>query len=261
MGKIKYGKPVRVASNDVREYRRTIRRLVDDPVLKGFLRGLEQSALSLQTIQLAVRYAAAEAAEAIAESGMTRLTAYYQAFDEAHLKRFIRAHRQGLGVDIRPLLKDTSAVGERWIARNVNLIRLKPPEILPKIHSAMTTLYGSGEPLSKGAMEKFFRERWDYEDYPLRRVARDQCSKLNAQLSEFRQREVGVTHYRWSTAADDKVRKQHQQNDGLIFAWDDPPATGHPSVGIQCRCVAIAVMDADVQASAAAAVTAAAGGG
>lgn len=46
------------------------------------------------------------------------------------------------------------------------------------------------------------------------------------------------THYIWLTQGDDKVRPEHAVNEGRIFAWDSPPATGHPGTADNCRCTA-----------------------
>lgn len=47
-----------------------------------------------------------------------------------------------------------------------------------------------------------------------------------------------TTHYVWRTRGDGKVRPSHAANDGKIFAWDDPPPTGHPGEDYGCRCTA-----------------------
>ena len=47
-----------------------------------------------------------------------------------------------------------------------------------------------------------------------------------------------TTHYIWRTAGDGKVRSSHAANNGKIFAWDDPPPTGHPGEDYGCRCTA-----------------------
>ncbi len=47
-----------------------------------------------------------------------------------------------------------------------------------------------------------------------------------------------TTHYIWRTRDDDKVRSSHAANDGQIFAWDNPPPTGHPGEDFGCRCTA-----------------------
>lgn len=45
-------------------------------------------------------------------------------------------------------------------------------------------------------------------------------------------------YYVWRARDDEKVRPSHGANNGLIFAWDNPPQTGHPGVDFGCRCIA-----------------------
>ena len=47
-----------------------------------------------------------------------------------------------------------------------------------------------------------------------------------------------TTHYIWRTRGDGQVRPSHAANDGRIFAWDNPPPTGHPGEDYGCRCIA-----------------------
>jgi len=47
-----------------------------------------------------------------------------------------------------------------------------------------------------------------------------------------------TSHYIWRTVGDGNVRPSHAANDGQIFAWDNPPPTGHPGEDYGCRCVA-----------------------
>lgn len=44
--------------------------------------------------------------------------------------------------------------------------------------------------------------------------------------------------YVWRTKGDDKVRTSHKENNGKIFTRDNPPATGHPGLDYNCRCIA-----------------------
>jgi SPP1 gp7 family putative phage head morphogenesis protein len=72
-----------------------------------------------------------------------------------------------------------------------------------------------------------------------RLIARDQVNKLNGQLTELRQNELGISRYTWRTMGDERVRETHAAKDGKVFSWDDPPAdTGNPGEEIQCRCYA-----------------------
>src|SRR3989338_4099884 len=54
-------------------------------------------------------------------------------------------------------------------------------------------------------------------------IARDQVSKYSGDLTKYNQTYVGITHYRWETSRDERVRAEHKALDGKIFAWDHPP--------------------------------------
>jgi SPP1 gp7 family putative phage head morphogenesis protein len=71
-----------------------------------------------------------------------------------------------------------------------------------------------------------------------RLIARDQTNKFNGQLSQLRQKEVGIGSYIWTTSRDERVRPAHRALDGEIFSWSKPSAEGHPGEPIQCRCIA-----------------------
>lgn len=87
-------------------------------------------------------------------------------------------------------------------------------------------------------------------------IARDQIGKLNGELNQIRQTNLGVKRYRWSTSQDERVRASHRTLNGTIQLWTKPPVVdprtgerGHPGQPIQCRCAAIAIID-DVLAEA-----------
>ena len=80
-----------------------------------------------------------------------------------------------------------------------------------------------------------------------RLIARDQVAKFNSQLNQTRQTSMGFTHYRWQTVGDERVRESHRQNNGKVFAWNDPPDTGHPGEDYQCRCIAEPIISEDFE--------------
>lgn len=49
----------------------------------------------------------------------------------------------------------------------------------------------------------------------------------------------GIDSYRWRTKGDSRVRPTHASNEGRVFSWGNPPATGHPGTAHNCRCSAI----------------------
>jgi hypothetical protein len=63
---------------------------------------------------------------------------------------------------------------------------------------------------------------------------------IEVSLQELMRKEAErpTTHYIWRTRSDDKVRSSHAANNGKIFAWDNPPPTGHPGDDFGCKCVA-----------------------
>lgn len=63
----------------------------------------------------------------------------------------------------------------------------------------------------------------------------------NPYLQEIMQEEADKNpenYYIWHTVGDDRVRSAHEERDGEIFAWDEPPAGGHPGEDYNCRCTA-----------------------
>ena len=79
-------------------------------------------------------------------------------------------------------------------------------------------------------------------------IANQETGLLTAKLNEMRLKEVGITHYKWSTSHDERVRDTHKDLDGKIFSFDDPPIVNkkgdrkNPGEDFGCRCRAIGVV-------------------
>ncbi len=94
-----------------------------------------------------------------------------------------------------------------------------------------------------------------------RLIARDQVGKLNGDLQQLRQTNLGISQYIWRTVGDERVRDSHRAMDGRRCRWDDSTvyfnaASGtwlkrsgiggvelHPGQDVQCRCSAEPVLD------------------
>jgi len=82
-------------------------------------------------------------------------------------------------------------------------------------------------------------------------IARDQTAKINSAFNQERQQQVGIEKYEWQTSGDERVRESHAEVDGKIFEWGEAgPVAGsvngepcHPGEDIQCRCVAVPVVN------------------
>ena len=77
-------------------------------------------------------------------------------------------------------------------------------------------------------------------------IARDQVSKINADLSETRHKAAGSEEYEWSTSGDERVRAEHQALDGDRFRYDDPNGGDNgqkPGQPVLCRCIGLALYE------------------
>lgn len=155
------------------------------------------------------------------------------------------------GIDLSAYLGNSPSIAEKVNAMttaNVQLIKSIRSQYLDKVQNAVT------QSLVKGTLNKdLVQQIKDIGKTTEKRaafIARDQSSKLNAALTQARHEEVGIKKYMWSTSGDERVRESHEEKDGQIFEYSNPPAdTGHPGHDFNCRCVAIPVLDDVVKAS------------
>ena len=168
---------------------------------------------------------------------------YVKRIQKGHKKRFAKSMRRHFGVEVSMMEDDD--VGESMrqaIQQNVGLIKTIPgrfhKHLVSTIEERIATKPGDMQLLT-GILNREFKST----GYNLRRLARDQNSKLISRFNQARQQQIGIKEYVWRTAGDDRVRDTHQRNDGRTFRWDTTPSvTGHPGDDIQCRCQAMPVI-------------------
>ena len=160
--------------------------------------------------------------------------------------KLISTFRSALSIDVRPFLHQAAnqAYMAERIADNVDLIKTLPP----RTHEGLRKRIGeefAEAPFDRQRLMQVVRDEYGSQGYNARRITRDQASKLNGQLVEHRQRQLGITEYRWLASMDERTRENHADKNSKIFQWSNPPLdTGHPGQSIQCRCQAIAQVDA-----------------
>lgn len=146
------------------------------------------------------------------------------------------------GIDIfvdEPWLSDQLKL---FASQNAQLIRSIPEQELERVAGDIERGLQQGERFTDIA--KDIQKSFGITHRRAKLIARDQTTKLNASLTRLRQQEVGVEEYIWQTSGDERVRATHRHNDGKKFRWDSPPkVTGHPGNDVNCRCVAIPVLD------------------
>lgn len=150
--------------------------------------------------------------------------------------------RSALGVDLilhEPWLQ---AELNRFVNDNIELIQSMRDDQLRNTQRVILNSVRDGT--SNREVASMIRERTSVTRSRANLIARDQISKFNGRVTELRQRQVGVERYVWQSSDDERVRPTHEENDGKIFSWKNPPAqTGHPSEDIQCRCWADPIFD------------------
>lgn len=135
-------------------------------------------------------------------------------------------------------------------ANNVNLIQTLISEAQGKVENIVYEGFRSGvrhEEIAKQIKKYIDPKNENVKGnvaYRAKFIARDQVTKLNAEISKTRQNELGVRRYIWRTSRDERVRDSHRRKEGEIFSWDNPPAdTGHPGEDFNCRCTAEPVIE------------------
>ena len=160
--------------------------------------------------------------------------------------RLKAAIKSSVGVDISPVLTQSGPILDALRAAtkdNIDLIKSIPEQYFEKLGDAV------GKNMERGMrfedLAKEIERIGDVTESRAKLIARDQTSKMNGAFNQARQTSLGIDKYQWQTSGDERVRPEHDANDGEVFRWDSPPATGHPGHDVNCRCVAIPYFDLD----------------
>lgn len=165
-------------------------------------------------------------------SGLAAMVA--QRVEAYNREQFHRLLRHAYGVDVFKAEPRLASILRSWEAENIGLIRSIPEKYLDTLHGRVVAAVRAGTSLRD--MTRQIRESYDLPRNRAELIARDQIGKLNGDLTEYRQRNVGVKKYRWRGVLDERERDEHVAREGQEFEWDKPPADGHPGKPIRCRC-------------------------
>lgn len=174
-------------------------------------------------------------------------------------KELRKAANATLGVDIFPsepwLLDEIAAFAKQ----NADLIKSLPEQACAQIEQLAIQAVRSGT--SWRSLAEEIQAKFGTTEARAKLIAADQVAKLNGQLTQFRQQEIGVTEYEWTSAHDERVRHSHKVLDGKICKWDDStvyrepgesewkPRAGigatlkHPGQDYRCRCASLPEME------------------
>jgi SPP1 gp7 family putative phage head morphogenesis protein len=154
-----------------------------------------------------------------------------------------RQVRAAYGVDIlrgEPWLRDLLS---GWEQENLALIRSLPDRLVDQLRGEMSRALVSGTSLRQ--LTQIVQERTGAAESRAELIARDQIGKLNGQLAQRRQTDIGVEQYVWRTSQDERVRPTHRVRDGRTYRWD--AGSIKPGQEIRCRCVADPVFPEELE--------------
>lgn len=160
-------------------------------------------------------------------------------------QRTISAVKSATGKDIAPFirLREAQPFLEQAIRQNVALISNVNADMKNRVEQIIFD--GLANRRTKKYITDELAKALGITKRRARIIAGDQTHKLNIALNQFRNEQLGITSYRWSTQRDDRVRHLHRVREGRVFRWDQPPSDGHPGHPINCRCAALSILDPD----------------
>jgi SPP1 gp7 family putative phage head morphogenesis protein len=123
------------------------------------------------------------------------------------------------------------------------------PEQIQRLRDLVTKINQKG--FDKKSLVDLIQAEWGVSRNKAKFLARQETSLF---LSKFRREQslqAGVRRYRWSSSKDVRVRERHEELNGKVFFYGDPPIvdtkTGRraePGEDYNCRCVAIPILEA-----------------
>lgn len=145
---------------------------------------------------------------------------------------------------------------EEWVGENTRLIKSIPSEYFNNLQRLVSNALVEG--VTTKTLAKQIGTLYSVTNDRAKLIAVDQIGKLNGQITKARQEQLGVRFYRWRTAKDQRVREEHAEREGKLYAWNVKdagktyngqtarmtPSDGYPGIPIRCRCIAEPVIEA-----------------
>lgn len=150
--------------------------------------------------------------------------------EDWHRHKWIRAVLSGVEVDLETLLgpEDELETIDAFMVRNTSLIRDINEQARGRIADAVLRGYQQRKPVSEVVKE--IRAATGMARTRARRIASDQTVKLASALDAERQRQAGISVWRWVHSHKLHPRAQHVARDGNLYA-DDPADRGELNNG------------------------------
>ena len=251
--------PVGIPKTAPVTYERELRRNLTDPIIMRLRQSLLELSRRPEGVVLAdlVR----QRIEADINAAVRNLNEIAANAAVGHVGRVGKWHRRRLlatfrkvGMDLEPLMSEDAvrAALNARIRDNVRLIKTIPQRMHGSLMRRLQKQAEAGWRFDPGFTKRLLRAEYKSSGYNLRRLTRDQTTKQLSQMTMIRHQQAGFRRYTWVTGGSGPNRREdHQANEGQVFAWMEPPATGHPGEAIQCMCQAAPhVEDSDIELAA-----------
>lgn len=139
------------------------------------------------------------------------------------------------------------------VAENAAYIKTVPQEwaTFVTLYTQRESLKGKRPEMIEAELRKILPE---HATKNLKTIARTECAKANAAITEARAEALGCKCYIWRSVKDERTRSAHAMMDGILVFYDDPPspeelfggrAYGNYHAGntFNCRCYQNVVVD------------------
>ena len=231
--------PVRPLKKAANAYEKDMRTAYLNPLFRRLQANLAQVTAASQAFAAMERTVAQMAALPYAGVPMSLIQQHLDGMQGYQRAKVLSTFRSALGVNVNIFLLEPPVrqfMLEK-VADNVSLIKTIPKRMLTdlkvELEGALRT-----DPFDRKLLTDIVSKNYKVSGYNLRRIVRDQTNKTIGGLNQIRQQQLGISEYIWMSSKDNRVRPEHQQNDGNVFAWATPPQDGPPGQAVQCRCYA-----------------------
>ncbi len=166
-------------------------------------------------------------------------------------QNFARTFKQVMNVDIFAAEPWLGEEIQAFVRENVSFITSITDEYFSDVEQSVMRNVKAGNPPSRIAKE--LRDVFNLTNNRARLIARDQTGKFHSRLTRLRYEGAGLDRYVWRTLKDGRVRDDHEDLEGKVFEFSNPPVTvttgrragqrNNPGEDIQCRCYAEPVFE------------------
>lgn len=177
--------------------------------------------------------------EALTPWATVTATKMFTSLDKQNANAY-RAYSEKIGVAYKVELHDVHGnVARDIIGEQVGLIKSIPLD-------AATRAQDYAYQAAQGGMRADYvaqqiQATTDVTESRATLIARTEIARSNSAINQSRSKSLGITHYIWRTAGDDRVRQSHAELDGTVQSFDNPPTVGdegqfNAGEVFNCRC-------------------------